>query len=107
MGSLLTYGIIVIFILIFVAQYYFGRGKKVMKMTNETYFNNVVLKELNKHTEKDTDLIIGTSVNWRNSMNTKTHNYYLGLTDKKLILIKVKSYLGSFTIDIKEIYNQF
>lgn len=97
MYKLMGYGFVVLVILILFLQFYFARGKKTAKMGNKKYFNTVVLRELNKYALDNNPLKIYTSVSWRNSINTKFHNYYLGLTNEKLILIKVKSYLGSFT----------
>ena len=96
-GQFMTYGFIVLIFIIIILVFYFGKGKKISKMTNPQYFNEVMKRELVKQLEQDDTLVHSLGFVWRNSLNTKFHNYYIGLTNNKLILIKVKSYFGAFT----------
>ena len=96
--QLLRYGfiaLIVLILIVFFLNYFFGKGKKVKKMGDPVYFDNAIKKELNKNINGADELLLYTSIHWRNILNLP-NNYYLGLTNKKLILVKVKSYLYNF-----------
>lgn len=96
MGQYMMYGFVLLILVLIIFIFFRSKKKKVFSMSQLDYFNTVMLRELNKYTNGET-LKYYFPVQWRNSTNTSFHNYYLGLTQNKFILVKVKSFLGSFT----------
>jgi hypothetical protein len=62
------------------------------------YFNKVMQKELNSEVSSRDKLVNYIDVSWRpNLMSPTSKNYYLGITNHNLILIKVKGNMSGFT----------